>query len=1032
MKKSGWCLVFLMMFFVNYAALAVPGNYYLRIFPENFKEDLRDLNARHYDIAGVDLETQSVDLIVSESDFELLLKEFPMEILAEPGDMSPEKLDPEYKTPQEIETLMAGFAATYPNITSLTSIGLSFENRDIWAIKISDNPMFVEDEPVVLFNGQHHAREVMSSEVSLDTIEYLCSNYGTDPDVTHWVDSLEIWIIPMLNVDGTNYVWTNDNWWRKDRFDNPSSSYYGIDPNRNYPVFWGSCNGSSGNPGDDLYRGQFPRQSVCVDNMLTFEESIMPVLDISYHSYSELVIYPYSCDGDYTPDQAALSTIGQEMAALIERDSGGMGYTPGTCWEILYATDGGDVDTLYANLGTFAYVIELNSSSQGFQPGWSWRDGTVERLRPAWQYILNRVDGPGVAGLVMDACEGTPIVDAVVNIEEIPLTADEQDRTSNQFGRYFRLLNPGSYHLVVSAPGYPETTLPITVGDTRLDYDVNLVPDGAYGLYVGMREILDETGDNDGILDPGETAAIKLFLRSSGLTTNVTADISTTDPYVTIDTGTASFGNIPDGMSMPSFEPHFVVSIDPGCPDEHMVTFDVIMHADQELCINTGSFSEEVTRYVYQCVEETLDTNPGWSGQGQWAWGQPTGQGGDYGSPDPTSGFTGDNVLGYNLNGDYSNNMSSTNYITSGSFDCSEMMDTTFSFYGWVGLEQNQYDEGFIDISTNGGSTWQNIWTNSGTLNGGSWELWEFDVSDIVDGADDVKVRWGIGPTDSGWTYCGWNIDDISFCGDTLPSTTPTPAPTWTPAPPTNTPVPPTDTPYVPPTDTPVPPTNTPTVPTGVPTNTPVPPTTPPTNTPVPPTDTPVQPTHTPTVPTGVPTNTPVPPTTPPTNTPIPSNTPVPPTDTPIPPTDTPIPPTDTPIPPTSTAVPPTSPPDTPTPAPGEFTASLLLNDTMFEGGEQFLLQLDIYNGRTEQLDLQQFLFLDVYGLFFFYPSWSISVDYIDRSIIPGYDELETILDFTWPSGVGGATGLNFWLGFYDPAAQVIVGNIDTVEFGYM
>lgn len=845
----------------------------------------------------------------------------------------------------------------------------------------------------------------------LDTIEYLCSNYGSVPEVTHWVDSLEIWVVPMMNVDGVNYVWTNDTWWRKDRFDNPGSSF-GIDPNRNYPAFWGSCGGSSGDPYSDTYRGEFPRQSVCVDRLLTFEETIMPMLDISYHSYSELVIYPYGCPGDYTPDQAAVSTVGQEMAALIQRDGGGWGYTAGTCWEILYETDGGDIDTLYAHLGTFAYVIELNSSSQGFQPSWSWRDSTIQRLRPAWQYMLDRVEGPGVWGRVLDACDETPIEGALVNIQEIPLTADEYDRLSNQFGRYHRILNPGEYHLVVSADGYPETVLPVTVGNQRLDYDVMLVPEGAFGLYVRQREILDESGDQDGIIDPGETVAIKLYLRSSGNTSNVSATISTADPYVTIDTTTAYYGDIPDGMTQPSQPPHFVVSVDPGCPDEHVITFEVTMDADQDLCIDTGTFTEKATRYVYQCFEETLDTHPGWAVQGQWAYGQPTGGGGSYGEPDPTSGYTGSNVLGYNLNGDYPNNMSSTQYLTSNAFNCSEMVNTSLKFRAWVGVEQHVYDEAYVDISIDGGSSWQSVWMNSGTLNGGSWDLWEFDISAFADGQADVRFRWGMGPTDGGWTYCGWNLDDIAVCGDTLPLTTPTPGPTWTPAPPTATPAPPTDTPHVPPTETPTDPTETP-----------------------PATATPAPPTHTPTVPTGYPTNTPVPPTTTPTNTPIPTNTAipshtsVPPTTTAVPPTDTPVVPTVTPVPPTNSPVPPTA---TPSGSPEEFTCDLLLNDTLFEAGETFLLQIDVRNGTTAMIDVQQFMLLDVYGLYFFHPSWGTDADFLNRHFLPGYSEVETILEFVWPANVGSADGLRFWLGYFDPVLQVIVGDINTVEFGYM
>ncbi|MBU0639752.1 MAG: hypothetical protein KKB50_12870 [Planctomycetes bacterium] len=40
-----------------------------------------------------------------------------------------------------------------------------------------------------------------------------------------------------------------------------------------------------------------------------------------------------------------------------------------------------------------------------------------------------------------------------------------------------------------------------------------------------------------------------------------------------------------------------------------------------------------------------------------------------------------------------------------------------------------------------------------------------FDISATADGQATVYVRWGLGPTDYSVTYCGWNIDDVTFTG---------------------------------------------------------------------------------------------------------------------------------------------------------------------------------------------------------------------------------------------------------------------------
>ncbi len=214
---------------------------------------------------------------------------------------------------------------------------------------------------------------------------------------------------------------------------------------------------------------------------------------------------------------------------------------------------------------------------------------------------------------------------------------------------------------------------------------------------------------------------------------------------------------------------------------------------------NNGSFYFFQTWVTDYFLNESLDFDPGWQTQGQWAFGQPQGQGGDHGSPDPDQGYTGLNVYGFNLAGDYSANMSQAQYLTTPEFDCSETNEVHLGFWCWLGVEQPQYDHARIQISTDGGGTWSNIWENTGTMEAGEWEYMEFDLSGEAAGSEHVLIRWGMGPTDGSWQFCGWNIDDIQVFYSHPGMQTPTP----TPVPPTPTPVPPTATP-VPPTATPV------------------------------------------------------------------------------------------------------------------------------------------------------------------------------------------------------------------------------------
>jgi hypothetical protein len=156
-----------------------------------------------------------------------------------------------------------------------------------------------------------------------------------------------------------------------------------------------------------------------------------------------------------------------------------------------------------------------------------------------------------------------------------------------------------------------------------------------------------------------------------------------------------------------------------------------------------------------------MNQNPSWSTEGQWGWGVPTGGGGSYGNPDPTSGATGSNVIGYNLNGDYPNNLSQK-HLTTELLDLSQHTNTQLQFKRYLNVEQPAYDHASIGIRTEGGS-WSTIWANQTEITDSQWNTEILDISSFADGQSGVQIRWTMGTTDSGWTYSGWNIDDVQI-----------------------------------------------------------------------------------------------------------------------------------------------------------------------------------------------------------------------------------------------------------------------------
>jgi C1A family cysteine protease len=156
-----------------------------------------------------------------------------------------------------------------------------------------------------------------------------------------------------------------------------------------------------------------------------------------------------------------------------------------------------------------------------------------------------------------------------------------------------------------------------------------------------------------------------------------------------------------------------------------------------------------------------LDQNPGWTAEPAWAFGQPTGSGGEHGGPDPSSGHTGTNVYGYNLYGDYANDLPEK-HLTTFAIDCSGLYQVNLKFWRWLGVESPAYDHAYVRVSSNG-SDWIDIWTNTTEVTDYSWVQQELDISEAADNQSVVYLRWTMGPTDGGWQYCGWNIDDVEL-----------------------------------------------------------------------------------------------------------------------------------------------------------------------------------------------------------------------------------------------------------------------------
>lgn len=265
----------------------------------------------------------------------------------------------------------------FPNlITGKQLIGNTIENRPVYTVKISDNPNIDENEPEVLYTALHHAREPEGMMQMFYFMYYLLENYNTNPAVQYLVNNRQMYFIPVVNPDGYEYNRTTNpsggGMWRKNRRNNGGS--YGVDLNRNYGPYsyWNAPNGgSSTTPSSDTYRGTAPFSEPETDIIRNFLSTRRIKNALNYHTYSNLLIYPYGALSHETPD----SLIFREYANDMTRYNG---YATGTDMQTVgYSTRGNSDDFFYdgdtvANSGKiFAMTPEVGTSSDGFWPAQS-------------------------------------------------------------------------------------------------------------------------------------------------------------------------------------------------------------------------------------------------------------------------------------------------------------------------------------------------------------------------------------------------------------------------------------------------------------------------------------------------------------------------------------------------------------------------------------------------------------------------------------------------------------------------------------
>lgn len=270
---------------------------------------------KKFDILGVNLKKHRVKLALSPVELlQLQAQHFNVKALSEHKPSSDA-----YLTPDQVVQALQTIQSQYPSLTNVFEIGKTHEQRSIMAMEISAQPGNL-DKPALIFNAMHHAREVMTTEVVMHIAKVLTENYGTDLEITDWLDKYRIVLVPQVNPDGNALVSSGQTLWRKNAY-SLNGELLGVDLNRNYPAYWDYCNGSEHDPHSETYKGLDPGSEPESQAMMGLVNNYRPVAEISYHSYSEMILYPYGCASIKNPATDLFYDLGQAMNAEIRNDN---------------------------------------------------------------------------------------------------------------------------------------------------------------------------------------------------------------------------------------------------------------------------------------------------------------------------------------------------------------------------------------------------------------------------------------------------------------------------------------------------------------------------------------------------------------------------------------------------------------------------------------------------------------------------------------------------------------------------------------
>lgn len=291
-----------------------------------------------------------------EPDLEHRVAEERLRLQSNPvhGGLPPDAFFADYAPWNEIETHLAGLAASDPARVTALDLGDSLEGRTLRGLQISNT---TADAPAIVVNAGQHAREWIAIASTTCLADRLVRNAEDDARIAAMLDTVRVIVVPVVNPDGYVYAWEEDRYWRKNR--RPPE---GVDLNRNFPVAFGGP-GASNNPAAGNFHGAAAfsePESAALRDLAEAQTPLLAWLDV--HSYGQLVLYPWGFQAAPAPANAVLEPAAQTLADGLSAPWS-TEYTA-IAGVDLYPAAGNAADWAYGELGLYAYGLELRPDGE--------------------------------------------------------------------------------------------------------------------------------------------------------------------------------------------------------------------------------------------------------------------------------------------------------------------------------------------------------------------------------------------------------------------------------------------------------------------------------------------------------------------------------------------------------------------------------------------------------------------------------------------------------------------------------------------